>query len=63
MTTHTLSAGPAAPVSRRPSRAFDNPALLIAVELYLTVAIAEAVFLWHALPILPDIGSFYAFVP
>jgi hypothetical protein len=63
MTTHTLPAGPTAPVSRRPSRAFDNPALLIAVELYLAVAIAEAVFIARALPNLPDIGSFYAFVP
>jgi len=64
MTTHTLSVtGAKAPVSRRPSRAFADPVLLIAVELYLAVAVAEAVFISNALPTLPDIGSFYGFAP
>ena len=64
MTTHTLSVtGAKAPVSRRLSDGFANPTLLIAVELYLAVAIAEAVFIAHALPTLPAIGSFYGFAP
>jgi len=64
MTTHVLpAAGATAPVSRRPLHAFADPALLIAVELYLAVAVAEAVFISHALPTLPDIGSFYGFAP
>ena len=42
---------------------FRDSALLIAVGLYIAVAIAEAVFIWHALPTLPDIGSFYGFAP
>ena len=64
MTTHTLSVtGAKAPVFRRPSYAFADSALLIAVGLYIAVAIAEAVFIWHPLPTLPDIGSFYGFAP
>jgi hypothetical protein len=61
MTTHSLPA--TALVSRRSSHAFADPVLLIAAELYIAVAIVEAAFIWRALPHLPDIGSFYAFVP
>ena len=64
MTTNTLPApGALTPVSREPSSAFADATLLIAVELYLVVAIAQAVLIWHALPILPDVMSFYGFAP
>jgi hypothetical protein len=64
MTTRTMPVpGTTAPFSRRPSHAFADSALLIAAGLYVAVAIAEAVFIAHALPSLPDIGSFYAVAP
>jgi hypothetical protein len=64
MTVRTMPAPSAAtPASRRTSRSFADPALSIAVGLYIAVAIAEAVVIAHALPSLPDIGSFYVVVP
>jgi hypothetical protein len=69
MTIRTMPApGAATQASRRTSRAFANPALLIAVGLYIAVAIAEAVVIARALPnladtSLPDIGAFYVVVP
>ena len=69
MTIRTMPAPSAVTqASRRTSRAFANPALLIAVGLYVAVAIAEAVFIARALPSLPDtsladVGAFYAVVP
>ena len=69
MIVRTMPAPSAATqASRRTSRPFANPALLIAVGLFIAVAIAEAVFVARALPnlldtSLPDIGSFYVLVP
>jgi hypothetical protein len=64
MTAHTMNpAGTAAPFRHNASRTLANPALLIAAALYVAVAIAEAVLIAHALPSLPDIGSYYAIVP
>ena len=64
MTIRTMPAPSAATLaSRRTARAFANPALLIAVGLFIAVAIAEAVFIARALPSLPDVGAFYAVVP
>jgi hypothetical protein len=64
MTIQTIPAPSAAtPASRRTSHPFADPVLLIAVGLYIAVAIAEAVFIARALPSLPDIGSFYVVVP
>jgi hypothetical protein len=69
MTVRTMPAPSAAtPVSRRTSRSFADPTLLIAAGLYIAVAIAEAVVIARALPSLldtslPDIGSFYVVVP
>jgi len=69
MTIRTMSAPSAATqASRRTSRPFANPALLIAAGLYIAVAIAEAIFIARALPSLldtslPDIGSFYVLAP
>ena len=62
MTDRTMPSA-ATPASRRTSRPFAKPALLIAAGLYIAVAIAEAVFIARALPSLPDIGSFYVVVP
>jgi hypothetical protein len=62
MTIRTMPSA-ATPASRRTSRSFADSALLIAVGLYIAVAIAEAVFIARALPNLPDIGSFYVVVP
>jgi hypothetical protein len=69
MTVRTMPAPSAAtPASRRTSRPFADPALLIAVGLYIAVAIAEAVFIARALPSLldtslPDTGAFYVVAP
>jgi hypothetical protein len=64
MTIRTMPAPSAAnPASRRTTRPFANPTLLIAVGLYIAVAIVEAVVIARALPSLPDIGSFYVVVP
>jgi hypothetical protein len=64
MTIRTMPAPSAAtPASRRTSRSFADPTLLIAAGLYVAVAIAEAVFIARALPSLPDIGSFYVVAP
>ncbi len=60
MTTRTMPAPSAAtPASRRTSRSFADPALLIAVALFLAVVIAEAAFIALAAPSIPDIGSLY----
>ena len=69
MTIRTMPAPSAATqASQRTSRAFANPALLIAAGLFIAVAIAEATFIARALPSLlgtslPDIGAFYVVAP
>ncbi len=69
MTIRTMPAPSAAtPASRRTSRSFSDPTLLIAAGLYVAVAIAEAAFIVRALPSLldtslPDIGAFYVVAP
>jgi hypothetical protein len=62
MTLQALHSHRTALPGRAAARRVD-PALLIAAALFVAVALAEAAFIVHAPPGLPDIGSYYAIAP
>jgi len=64
MTMTSMTRSARATVGRGAARrSGPDPALLIAVALFLAVVIAEAAFIALAAPSIPDIGSIYAAVP
>jgi hypothetical protein len=64
MTMTSMTRSARATVGRGAARrSGPDPALLIAVALFLAVGIAEAAFIALAAPSIPDIGSIYAAVP